>query len=313
MVDYSEIFKSGLKSVARTHSIHESLEQNTKLNLDEIKSKSRETETKIVVAADRLIKDEFFLDDKTTMLVTKLQTEIKERFPKFNNLALVVAGSSLHGGRLIREALETTQYQDLDLVLFCDSDTKPTLSDTLPIKTYLDNRIKDIGKEFGFSKNFKLCHTINPGVYTYPNFHSANEVLSLIEHGTSYKIDYKILDNITLAFFPSFPPDVNRNNQSQVLEALRFLYDKNPVNWKFVVNELTYHWKTYHKISLKHLLEKQAISKYQIDPQETHEDKPQHARNRLPSKILTKYDDIITASEETMVKHFQNLLETTKA
>lgn len=253
----AEQWKSDFKRLIRRSAVSREMGKNTSLN--EIITKVRQFEQQIGLEklAEELISEEIIIHPKMAEVANFVFAALSKKFPELK--AVVLLGSSVHGGAMIREASGTTE-PDFDWGIITKvpiSNSKAEAMQNELNKFYL-NQIKS---RFGFSETFHTCFYVNPQRYRSISPKNQSQLLDLLSKDTPLSLGLfhqeKTLDAKGTAVFylsPSFPTEVNMRNRQMLFGVLSELAKKDKEKWKIVIKQIYEEWRSAHNIKHKHFL-----------------------------------------------------------
>lgn len=170
------------------------------------------------------------------------------------NLGIVLLGSAVHGGSEVRKLFNESK-SDFDWGLVCDSDIATTsLSDQNNLRNIADF-VDEAIMLFSDHNNVTLrgCDAMNGITIHEKNLVSTKSLLSEIIQASTADVSTKIPSRLIFFFQPSYPPEINQNNQKIILEMLTLLCKIDHKKWLLLIYHMIEAWKHIHFIKRKHL------------------------------------------------------------
>lgn len=236
-------------------------------SLREIIGKVREFEDR--VGLDQLIEsfisNEIIVDPVMAEVANYVFEVVSQKHPEV--LAVVLLGSSVHGGAKVRELTETSE-PDLDWGIITQEPIRPKLAEV--IENTAKAHLPEIIKKFNLNPEFHFCVMINPArdahshnffpglrSTTAKNPEHLKDILTGKKPGQSFDslTSWLKLDPADIAVLylqPSFPPEVNQHNRAMLLEALKLLARQDHKIWRATIERIMYSWRDAHGLKLKH-------------------------------------------------------------
>jgi len=237
---------SNLEVIAKREKIAEALLKGKSLSETKALARNPEIGIKIKNIADILKKDEITVSKENQLIMENIQHQLVEKFPNIEGLSIILFGSSVHGGGMVRKELGTQAEQDLDIAFIIDDKINGRFHQ-INVRNYIDEILQ---------KNYKKeLHPTN--IYT-ESLTSINDATKKLIATTTIEPERKeyAKEEILIYLFPSFPSEVNEKNRALLLEALNKIYKDNPSQWSKIKNEVLEIWERYHKLEPKHLIGK---------------------------------------------------------
>lgn len=254
-------FEEGLERLARRRTIERLGWQGQ--TGSELRRKARGTEAGLDVSGlvNRLIEEEFVIDEKRAAVAADLSTELHKRF-KLKGLAVVLFGSSVTGGVKTREVMGVPDREpDFDWgVVFDRSDVIPDGDSEelrIKIRDFGNKQLSKLSAKYGIYPPIKGCPVKNPTKEWSWNYRNADEArldMLNIKH-------FSLSDRIPLFFYPSFPREINEHNRSVILEALAKIATYDIRTWKMLSESFLVVWEFLYKLKDKHLLDLHQLPK----------------------------------------------------
>ncbi|MBI2596126.1 hypothetical protein HYW46_05340 [Candidatus Daviesbacteria bacterium] len=251
-------WKYAFKRLIRRAAISKQLPKQQSLNkiIDEV----RRYEEKIGLdkLADALIEEEVTIHPKMAGVANFAFEILSKKYPEIQ--AVVLLGSSIHGGAMVREASGSIKEPDFDWGIITDK----SISDgkAVEIQEELKKYLPYIIRKLGFNETFHLCFAANPLWFRSISVKKQSDLENLLSYGQPLPSDPlppfsqgKTLDpQQTAVFFlsPSFPPEINQQNREFLFGALRELAQTQREIWKIVVVKIHEEWSFVHGIRHKH-------------------------------------------------------------
>lgn len=237
-------FTGLVRRVIRRKKIGQALKKTASFTEASQEVRRFERENNVGTAVENLITAETFTEPKRVRLAEELSHRLREKFPHVSNLAVVLLGSSLHGGAVIRKiaGAENDFNPDIDWAVVFDKGKEP-----IPF-----SEINNFGRTLipQIAANVGLPETIHsdPAFFHIENLSSLSQALRLIKKAKDFT-DY---EDLLIYLIPSYPPEINRQNRRYFLSGLSKLGQKDPVLWQTKVKRLLDTWKISHQIQEKH-------------------------------------------------------------
>lgn len=240
-----------LKRMIRRREIAKALQQTG--SFAKISNGVREFEktNQVNELVESLITSEVMVDPQRASLATELSVQLKKRYPKISNLAVVLVGSSVHGGAVVRRVMETENDSQADIDWAVLYDKQPgSRPPFLDISIVGGGIIEKIIRKTLIPGNLSPCSQTDPEFCHAENLANTPQALELVEQARTL-FDYQ---SLLLYLLPSYPPETNQQNRKSFLEALSSLAKENPDLWKEQVDKLFKEWEFQHLIKFKHLI-----------------------------------------------------------
>ena len=202
---------------------------------------------------DRLVEDEFLIDEKRAAVATDLSEEIQKKF-NLPGLAVVLMGSAVHGGQKIRELMKVEDaYADFDWGIVLEKFDMP-FSDFFKLRTNISDfgieQLDILSQRHGIKPALHSCRTLNPVDEWVWNYSSVDDA--------RYKMletkQFFIGDKEQLFFCPSFPAWVNESNRHFFLSALTIFASHDWDRWVELSSSFIESWGGVHNLRRKHFL-----------------------------------------------------------
>lgn len=205
-----------------------------------------ENQNRVREEVEKLIKEEFSLDEEMISAATKLKRFLDTEVSKQNEFAIVILGSAIHGGAKIRSMMvengeDHNDTSDLDFGILANN------------LDFLDEDFVNKADNF-LKKNSQLhvCETASPILLKSTNIKSVEDAKNRLEIMYKSKSAYEP-EFIGLFFQPSIPPEVNQKNRKLIFEALHDIYQEDAEKWMDIFIVLLTFWKEMHNIKKNHL------------------------------------------------------------
>lgn len=242
-------WQNDLLRLIRRDEIHKQL--GSGLSLDEIKLVVREHEKKLGISelVDGLVAQEFVVSPK----VTALAKDLRDKLSEFEFLdCVVLQGSAVNGGGVIRDVTSGTDSHDLDWGIIYKGDG-PNDDELKKLMTRANRVIPNLAKKHGLGSDFRSCHgekAVNPGEGCYmPKIKDLEHAKFMWKHFNGGSANMK---DLMLYFQPSFPLTSNIENRKLLLEALSSFSGDTPF-FNRVIDKFIKDWAEFHIIKDKHL------------------------------------------------------------
>lgn len=183
-------------------------------------------------------------DQEAVQFVTELYPDLIAELTAqgLQHPAIILVGSSLHGGRKLKHLLSCCQPSDIDLILTSDNAVRRHIS-TKELADMAQRHVLQTNQRLGL--DYTLCHYYNLTNEQNVNIHDTDHALSLLVHGhkTTLKM-YNESSILPLAYYfePSYPAMVNENNQKRIVSALRIITYYNPELCDELVKTIANSW-----------------------------------------------------------------------
>ncbi len=218
------------------------------------KSRAREFAqgAKLRQTIEQLLNSELIVEEKRAKLAAQIGLELRNKFPELVNLSLVLVGSGIHGGSVVRELTENYEDTDLDWGVIADDGPITSEDERRLIVEYVNQEIKKLAPQFGLPDDFRGCPYYNAKKLYCRTFPTVNHCYDYLWNGPSIRFEAR--NPLMLAFQPSFPDDTLERQRDFVLDALHRLWRAYPATWQERVDEMVKEWKEHHTLKEKHLM-----------------------------------------------------------
>lgn len=266
----TEEWKEKVERIIHRQHIEASMEWTQGLSdqLDAIKThvKKRETQIPPAKVVESLVENEYNIPPEIARLAQTLSEGIREEFPEVK--AIVLLGSSVHGGGIMRRALDKREKeQDLDFGVIYDPEfTKG--KDWAALLTrgeeITDHANKILGtlplsEELGLSQFFHCCEEINPERVYADQLTTVEETRELLDPtkltNPKYAPEASKIESraalVALLMEPSFPSKISEQNRELILEALGKIHEENPDSAEEIITALLTAHRANHKLKRK--------------------------------------------------------------
>ncbi len=277
-------WKSDVARLIRRSEISRQL--GSKLPGDEIRGAVREHEKSLNVSqlTEGLVSEVFVVSLTTEKIATELFEELKTEFDFLD--AIVLLGSSAHGGAFVREAVKAdADEHDLDWGIVVKGSVEATKIIALYDKAV--GLLPKIGKNYGKEDDYQSCWLYNPKMYFVKKLTSLDQAMELLSR--SKNSDDFVSNRIPLYFSPSIPENVNIDNRNLILESLKVMYKKDKAGWKFLISEISSHHNNNHHLKTKHFI----------------------SENSRTNRDIKIRDRVVSQSRDVMTKTMHELLKST--
>jgi hypothetical protein len=235
---------------------------------------------------DRLLESEFVVSEQLSRVMELLQTSIREKFPHVTGLSLVLLGSGVHGGEHLRNISQNKNTDDLDWA-FVYTGQRLSHEIITDIKKTVDELLPSVLQQTNFEGELLGCDYYNGAEFNYLMRDDQgwwfNEITRLANSPLS--LEYS---EVLIAFYPSFPPEVNQQSREVILKALEKLYRTDEDTWEKFIRKFMGQWKQIHKVKAKHFHDDQL----QANDKTTH----------MAIEVAGQSDQIMSASMESLLR-----------
>lgn len=244
-------WQKDLSRLVRRNEIYQQL--GTGLPLDEIKAVVREHEKGLGISelVDGLVVSEFVISPKVAALAEELRDKLSG-FDKFLD-CVVLQGSAVNGGGVIRDITSGADSHDLDWGIIYKGDHEPSDDELKKLVIRANRVIPSLAKKHGLGSDFRSCRgekSVNPleGCYM-PKIKDLEHAKYMWKHFNGGSASIK---DLILYFQPSFPPSSNIENRKLLLEALSSFSGDTPF-FNNIIDRFLNDWSKFHIIKDKHL------------------------------------------------------------
>lgn len=236
-----EKWEEHLRRLIRRRAINKNLSETS---LTKIKEAVRLFEKKIDVdeLINSLVKNEFTISPRIAEVAQEVSKIVLAKYPKVK--AILLIGSSIHGGALIREATKASENPDFDFGVLSDEELSQEESQN--IVKYVEKFLPKIAGQYELHNGFYACS--NP---EEDNTTSLKNVKHFMDFAY-YINESSFTDRILRYLQPSFPPEVNEKNREIVKAGLKELHIVDEEKYKHLVNSITQKWLDIHLLKEKH-------------------------------------------------------------
>lgn len=244
--------------------------------------RQKENSTNLEETYNALISQEFYIDRETKLVARNLSRFLNRQFPDYE-IAVILAGSAIHGGKQLRKIFLGTFTSDFDCILGINPKKKNVV-----VNQEVLNLIDAATESYLKDRKISLCKIMRPKNLALPPFTDPNnQQITLLNTNDEELI--KSLNLELFYFYPSFPPEFNNKNRQNVLKLLKNIYQKSPYLWKITVTRLLRDWAVTHRIQYKYI-------------------KNEQGGNNKSTGLAIKIE---SESKFKMLKHFETLLLST--
>ncbi|MBU1457709.1 hypothetical protein KJ845_03320 [Patescibacteria group bacterium] len=245
---------------------------------------------------DKFTSEQHVILPEVQATLVKLGEIVQKKYPKITGLSLVPIGSSVNGGNTLRSLLGTLQNSDLDLALLYDG-TPPSLTKRTQIQNFLGEQFEIAKANTSLPYRFHLCPVVSISYNHTENLPNTNAALKRLLKASKDNSDHEIL----LYFYPSFPPEVNRDNLKHIFDALRLLNKISSSKWQSITDTILKRWRALYKIQDKHL------GNFETTHYQSHHSS---AKNISQSRKLR--DQTARSLSKIRISHMEQLLQSTR-
>ena len=239
-----------LSRLVRRGEIYKQLGSNLPLN--EIKAIVREYEKSLGIGklVEGLVTKEFVISPRVAALAVELRSKLSE----FGFLdCLVLQGSAVNGGGVIRTVTSGKDSHDLDWGIIFNGEEGPSDDNLKKMVTKANRLIPRLAKKYDLGADFRSCRgekSVNPleGCYM-PRLKDLEHAKYMWRHFNGGSANIK---DLILYFQPSFPQISNVENRRLLLEALSSFSGDNQFFTR-IIDKFLKGWSDFHIIKDKHL------------------------------------------------------------
>lgn len=255
--EITDQFRHALHQVVRRSLIDTTLQEtpnNTALSVVKRMVREKESVAQIAGKLDTLVSSEFLVDPEKAEVAKELSEKLRRRFSNIPGLAVVLLGSSLHGGTVISKILGNDErVSDFDWGTIHSSKSKLDMS---RLADEGGEIIKEVGRNRGLV--LEACTYVNPERFNARNLSDIRHASKLLSPD-QIKKDW-FLNKLYLYLEPSFPSETNGKNRNLILKALSELARVDKSRWEEVVETMIAGWRRIHNLKVKHLVSKTDFS-----------------------------------------------------
>ncbi len=238
---FEEDWKHKLRRLIRRSAIYRGLENLPPGNsMFSVRENVRQFEdvNEVDRVLESLVTEEYTVDQKMAAVAQRVYEFLVSRHPQL--LAVVLMGSSIHGGAVLRRLTASGGEPDFDWGIITRGDM--TLEERIKMLEEVEGLMPELARELDLHSGFHSCASCNPRLYHAKEFRAPG-----------FRDLSDLLDNAKLYLQPSFPPEVNEQNRKKLREYLSCLRRVNPGNGEQFVGMLSKMMRSDHRLRDKHI------------------------------------------------------------
>ncbi len=213
-----------------------------------------EQKTTSALSIFRRIQNEMFvIDPRMQLLSTELSKRLQKAFPFVRGIVLF--GSAVTGGSLVRSALQGKNYEPPDLDWTLITTRELTQKEKSQVATESHFFLKAYSQDYGFEGAVHSCYMYSGDHFQIQEPEPHADIFRTFFNTTMDPASTEcVLRLPTHWFFPTFPADIGERNQKRVMDGLTRVYEESGFDsWKIIVDALVHQWSQLDGVREKHM------------------------------------------------------------